>query len=330
MRSRSTSSRRSASASGAPLDAVLRDRADREHRRDPARRGRRAALPAGRLRHPRGALDLSEQLRGVPQRAAAGPLPAGRPHHGLPGLPRPPPRRGRGRELPSERGRRAHHLGRRDHRPGCQGGQAARAARAAARAAARTAARTAAVGADPRPGRQGQRCDALRRDRRCAPRRQRGAGRPAAGGVRPAGSDRRPGGPRRGSGCGGVRTGWATMRESAHEHRPRAAPRTDAGAPPRGHARGAGAEAGVTNAAYRRLCAEQGAALRVRDDHLARHRRARDDHTLRMLVFDEAETTRRCSCTAPTRRTSGRPRRSSAPSTASPTSTSTSAARSPR
>ncbi|GAA1929783.1 tRNA dihydrouridine synthase DusB [Nocardioides lentus] len=50
--------------------------------------------------------------------------------------------------------------------------------------------------------------------------------------------------------------------------------------------------AGVTNAAYRRLCAEQGAGLYVCEMITSRGIVERDDHTLRMLVFDEAETTR--------------------------------------
>ena len=70
-------------------------------------------------------------------------------------------------------------------------------------------------------------------------------------------------------------------------------------------------------------------AVRLRDDHHPRHRRA-GRGTLTMLVFDELEDVRSVASTAPTRSTSARPRRSSARSTASRTSTSTSAARCPR
>jgi nifR3 family TIM-barrel protein len=50
--------------------------------------------------------------------------------------------------------------------------------------------------------------------------------------------------------------------------------------------------AGITNAAYRRLCAEQGAGLYVCEMITSRGVVERDKHTLDMLVFDELETTR--------------------------------------
>jgi nifR3 family TIM-barrel protein len=50
--------------------------------------------------------------------------------------------------------------------------------------------------------------------------------------------------------------------------------------------------AGITNAAYRRLCAEQGAGLYVCEMITSRGLVERDSTTLKMLVFDEAETTR--------------------------------------
>jgi len=50
--------------------------------------------------------------------------------------------------------------------------------------------------------------------------------------------------------------------------------------------------AGVTNAAYRRLCAEQGAGLYVCEMITSRGIVERDEHTMRMLVFDEVERTR--------------------------------------
>ena len=50
--------------------------------------------------------------------------------------------------------------------------------------------------------------------------------------------------------------------------------------------------AGITNAAYRRLCAEQGAGLYVCEMITSRGLVEGDKHTLDMLVFDEAETTR--------------------------------------
>lgn len=50
--------------------------------------------------------------------------------------------------------------------------------------------------------------------------------------------------------------------------------------------------AGITNAAYRRLCAEQGAGLYVCEMITSRGLVERDEHTLDMLVFDELETTR--------------------------------------
>jgi|tagenome__1003787_1003787.scaffolds.fasta_scaffold20983427_3 nifR3 family TIM-barrel protein len=50
--------------------------------------------------------------------------------------------------------------------------------------------------------------------------------------------------------------------------------------------------AGITNAAYRRLCAEQGAGLYVCEMITSRGVVERDRHTLDMLVFDEAETVR--------------------------------------
>jgi nifR3 family TIM-barrel protein len=50
--------------------------------------------------------------------------------------------------------------------------------------------------------------------------------------------------------------------------------------------------AGITNAAYRRLCAEQGAGLYVCEMITSRGLVERDSTTLSMLVFDELETTR--------------------------------------
>jgi nifR3 family TIM-barrel protein len=50
--------------------------------------------------------------------------------------------------------------------------------------------------------------------------------------------------------------------------------------------------AGITNAAYRRLCAEQGAGLYVCEMITSRGVVERDRHTLDMLVFDELETQR--------------------------------------
>jgi nifR3 family TIM-barrel protein len=50
--------------------------------------------------------------------------------------------------------------------------------------------------------------------------------------------------------------------------------------------------AGITNAAYRRLCAEQGAGLYVCEMITSRGIVERDAHTLSMLVFDELETVR--------------------------------------
>ena len=50
--------------------------------------------------------------------------------------------------------------------------------------------------------------------------------------------------------------------------------------------------AGITNAAYRRLCAEQGAGLYVCEMITSRGLVERDDTTLKMLVFDELETVR--------------------------------------
>ncbi len=50
--------------------------------------------------------------------------------------------------------------------------------------------------------------------------------------------------------------------------------------------------AGITNAAYRRLCAEQGAGLYVCEMITSRGLVERDGTTLKMLVFDEAETVR--------------------------------------
>lgn len=50
--------------------------------------------------------------------------------------------------------------------------------------------------------------------------------------------------------------------------------------------------AGITNAAYRRLCAEQGAGLYVCEMITSRGLVERDDTTLNMLVFDELETVR--------------------------------------
>ncbi|TIC83954.1 tRNA dihydrouridine synthase DusB [Nocardioides sp. GY 10127] len=50
--------------------------------------------------------------------------------------------------------------------------------------------------------------------------------------------------------------------------------------------------AGITNAAYRRLCAEQGAGLYVCEMITSRGLVEGDQHTQDMLVFDERETTR--------------------------------------
>ncbi len=50
--------------------------------------------------------------------------------------------------------------------------------------------------------------------------------------------------------------------------------------------------AGITNAAYRRLCAEQGAGLYVCEMITSRGLVEGDEHTQRMLVFDEAEQVR--------------------------------------
>jgi len=50
--------------------------------------------------------------------------------------------------------------------------------------------------------------------------------------------------------------------------------------------------AGITDAAYRRLCAEQGAGLYVCEMITSRGLVEGDQHTLDMLVFDERETTR--------------------------------------
>jgi nifR3 family TIM-barrel protein len=50
--------------------------------------------------------------------------------------------------------------------------------------------------------------------------------------------------------------------------------------------------AGITNAAYRRLCAEQGAGLYVCEMITSRGLVERDSTTVKMLVFDEIETTR--------------------------------------
>ncbi|WP_395657824.1 tRNA dihydrouridine synthase DusB [Nocardioides sp.] len=50
--------------------------------------------------------------------------------------------------------------------------------------------------------------------------------------------------------------------------------------------------AGITNAAYRRLCAEQGAGLYVCEMITSRGLVEGDQHTRDMLVFDELETTR--------------------------------------
>ena len=50
--------------------------------------------------------------------------------------------------------------------------------------------------------------------------------------------------------------------------------------------------AGITNAAYRRLCAEQGAGLYVCEMITSRGLVERDATTLQMLVFDEQEKVR--------------------------------------
>ena len=80
--------------------------------------------------------------------------------------------------------------------------------------------------------------------------------------------------------------------------------------------------AGITNAAYRRLCAEQGAGLYVCEMITSRGLVERDAITMSMLVFDELETVRSVQLygTDPVVRRARRPR-SSAPSTASRTST---------
>ena len=50
--------------------------------------------------------------------------------------------------------------------------------------------------------------------------------------------------------------------------------------------------AGITNAAYRRLCAEQGAGLYVSEMITSRGLVEGDETTKRMLVFDDAEQVR--------------------------------------
>src|SRR5512141_2002261 len=50
--------------------------------------------------------------------------------------------------------------------------------------------------------------------------------------------------------------------------------------------------AGITNAAYRRLCAEQGAGLYVSEMITSRGIVERDETTLKMLTFDETEDVR--------------------------------------
>ncbi|HEX2551178.1 MAG TPA: tRNA-dihydrouridine synthase, partial [Nocardioidaceae bacterium] len=50
--------------------------------------------------------------------------------------------------------------------------------------------------------------------------------------------------------------------------------------------------AGITNAAYRRLCAEQGAGLYVCEMITSRGIVERDETTLKMLTFDETERVR--------------------------------------
>src|SRR3712207_843384 len=50
--------------------------------------------------------------------------------------------------------------------------------------------------------------------------------------------------------------------------------------------------AGITDAAYRRLCAEQGAGLYVCEMITSRGLVERDEVTLAMLTFDDTETTR--------------------------------------
>ena len=50
--------------------------------------------------------------------------------------------------------------------------------------------------------------------------------------------------------------------------------------------------AGITNAAFRRLCAEQGAGLYVCEMITSRGLVERDETTRRMLVFDELESVR--------------------------------------
>ena len=79
--------------------------------------------------------------------------------------------------------------------------------------------------------------------------------------------------------------------------------------------------AGITNAAYRRLCAEQGAGLYVCEMITSRGLVEGDQHTKDMLVLTSWRPRARSSSTAPTLSTSARPPRSSARSTASPTST---------
>ena len=53
--------------------------------------------------------------------------------------------------------------------------------------------------------------------------------------------------------------------------------------------------AGITNAAYRRLCAEQGAGLYVCEMITSRGIVERDETTLKMLTFDETERVRSVS-----------------------------------
>ena len=90
--------------------------------------------------------------------------------------------------------------------------------------------------------------------------------------------------------------------------------------------------AGITNAGFRRLCREQGAGLlRLRDDHFARAGGDATRCTFRMIAFDPDE---HAALDAALRRRPGDGRRArcgwSSSETSPTTSTSTSAARSPR
>ena len=79
--------------------------------------------------------------------------------------------------------------------------------------------------------------------------------------------------------------------------------------------------AGITNAAYRSLCREQGAGLYVCEMITSRGLVERDEMTLAMLVFDPVETVRSVQLYGVDPAYMAGPRRSSARSTASGTST---------